>query len=53
MDGFFGELEIVVERVLFLWFGVMKEVFKDVMFLCKVGLIMVCGRVGIGKMVFF
>ncbi|KAK4103423.1 ATPase-like protein [Parathielavia hyrcaniae] len=44
-----GELEIVLKGASFAWPGSMKVVLKEVSAVCRPGLTVVCGKVGIGK----
>lgn len=44
-----GELEITVTDASFSWPGSVKQVLRGVSFVCKPGLTLVCGKVGIGK----
>lgn len=44
-----GELEIVVRDASFSWPRAVKKVLRDVTVVCKPGLTVVCGKVGIGK----
>ncbi|KAH8900261.1 P-loop containing nucleoside triphosphate hydrolase protein [Thozetella sp. PMI_491] len=44
-----GELEIEMKDASFSWPGSTKKVLKHVSILCKQGLTVVCGKVGIGK----
>lgn len=44
-----GVLEIEVREASFAWPGAVKNVLRDVSVVCKPGLTVVCGKVGIGK----
>ncbi|KAK4153494.1 P-loop containing nucleoside triphosphate hydrolase protein [Chaetomidium leptoderma] len=44
-----GDLEIVVTDASFSWPGSAKSVLRDVSVVCKPGLTVVCGKVGVGK----
>ncbi|KAK4236530.1 P-loop containing nucleoside triphosphate hydrolase protein [Achaetomium macrosporum] len=44
-----GELEIVVSEASFSWPGSEKRVLSDVSVVCRPGLTLVCGKVGVGK----